>query len=207
RKKRYEGESRDAELEDPVSGSRLMRLACLCFRLRLCLRWFGFLRSGRFVFLASCRFRFLARWRLRLFRWCSLGVFLLLSRLRFRLLLGGRFRCLSCWSGWLRLRFLLHFRDPLVFRKHPVLQVRRDNTGGLLIRVNFDHACSAGSSCPCRNASHEYYVDWCLEVFRREFPHRQPVRRSCSLMVNDYLCFAASQQVVSMLFDYFKTQL
>ena len=90
-KKRYEGESRDAELEDPVSGSRLMRLACLCFRLRLCFRWFGFFRSGRFLFLAARRFRFLARWRLGLFRWRCLGFFLLLSRLCFGLLLGGRF--------------------------------------------------------------------------------------------------------------------
>src|SRR5205807_3383734 len=75
-KKRYEGESRDAELEDPVSGSRLMGLACLCFRFRLCFRWSGFLGSGRFVFLGSgrfvflarSRFRFLARWSFRLFR-------------------------------------------------------------------------------------------------------------------------------------------
>jgi len=91
-KKRYEGESRDAELEDSVSRSRLMRLACLCFRL-LCFRWFGFFRSGRFLFFAARRFRFLARWRLRFFRRRSPGFFLLLSRFCFGLLLGGRFRC------------------------------------------------------------------------------------------------------------------
>src|SRR2546427_524022 len=55
-----------------------MRLACLCFRFRLCFRWFAFFRSGRFLFLAARRFRFLARWRLRLFRWSSFRFFLLL---------------------------------------------------------------------------------------------------------------------------------
>src|SRR2546428_6420753 len=122
RKKRYEGDPRDAELEDPVSGSRLMRLACLCFRLRLCLRWLGFLRSGRFVFLARCRFRFLACWSPRFFRRCGFGFFLLLSRFRFCLLFCGWFRCLSCWRSRLLL-FALLLCDPLVLRKPPGLQV------------------------------------------------------------------------------------
>src|SRR5439155_26410077 len=184
RKIRYEGESRDAELEDPVSGSRLMRVACLCFWLRLCFRRFGFFSSRRFLFLAARRFRFLTRWRLRFFRWCSLGFFLLLRWFCFGFLLGGRFRCLSCWRSRLVL-FALLLCDSLVFRKHPVLQVRRDNTGSLLIRVDFDHACGAGSSGPCCDTPDKHSVDWCLEMFRRELPHRQPVRRSRSFVVNN----------------------
>src|SRR6266568_3848147 len=183
-KKRYEGESRDAELEDPVSGSRLMRLACLCFRFRLCFRWFGFLRSGRFVFLASCRFRFLACWSLRFFRWCSLGFLLLLCRLRFRLLFGGRFRCLGSRGSRLLLLSLL-FRDSLIFRKHPVLQISRNNIRRFSVLINLDHASSRGSAGPRRNTLHKDSVDWCLEMFRGELPHRQPVRRSCSFVVNN----------------------
>src|SRR5437667_10118186 len=166
----------------PVSRPRLMRLACLCFRLRLCFRWFAFFRSGRFLFLAARRFRFLARWRLGLFRWRCLGFLLLLSRLCFGLLLGGRF---WCWRGWLLLRLFLHFRDSLVFRKHPVLQVRRNNIRRLLISIDFDHAGSGGSSGPRRNTLHKDSVDWCLEVLRGELPHRQPIRRSRSFMVNN----------------------
>src|SRR2546422_10558585 len=44
-------------------------------------------------------------------------------------------------------------------------------------------------------------------MFRRELPHRQSVRRPRTLVMNNQLRFAASQQVVRMLFDYFKTQL
>src|SRR2546426_11368486 len=54
-----------------------------------------------------------------------------------------------------------------------------------IARIDFDHACGAGSSGPCRNASHKDSVDWCLEMFGSELPHRQPVRRSCSLVVNN----------------------
>src|SRR2546428_11629731 len=165
-KKRYEGESRDAELEDRVSGSRLMRLACLCFRLRLCLRWLGFLRSGRFVFLARCRFRFLACWSLRFFRWCSLGFLLLLSRLCFGLLLGGRFRCFSGWGCWL-LPFSLRLRGPLILPKPPGPQLSRNHICRTSILINLDHAGSGGSARPRRNTSNKDSVDWCPEMFKR----------------------------------------
>src|SRR5213594_1392255 len=106
--------------------------------------WLGLgFRSG-FGFLSSCRFLFLARRRLGLFsgsRFCffcrrGFGFFLLLSRLRFGLLLSGwlRFGCWCCRPG---LRFLLLFRDSLVFWKVPVLHIRRHNLGALLILVDF----------------------------------------------------------------------
>src|SRR6266550_2906827 len=172
--------------EDPVSGYWLMWLACLRLWLRLGLRsWL--------VFLLSRRLRFLRR--------CGFGFFLLLSWFCFGLLFCGRFRCLSCWGSRLLL-FALLLCDSLSLRKHPVLQVRWNNTGGLLIRVDFDHACGAGSSGPCRNTLHKHALDWCLEMFRRQLPHRQPIRRSRPFVVNNELCFAASQQVVRMLRDY-----
>src|SRR6266705_2370141 len=151
-----------------------MRLACLCFRL-LCFRWFGFLRSGRFLFLASCRFRFLARWRLRFFRWSGFGFFFLLSWLCFGFLFGGWFLCLGSWGSRLLL-FSLLLRDPLILRKHPVLQVRRNNIRRFLVLINLDHASSRGSAGPRRNTFHKDPVDRCLEMFRGELPHRQPVR-------------------------------
>src|SRR6266702_2474534 len=160
-----------------------MRLACLCFRL-LCFRRFGFLRSGRFLFLARCRFRFLACWSLRFFRWCSLGFLLLLSRFCFRLLLGGRFRCFGGWGCGLLL-FSLLLCDSLVLRKHPVLQVRRNDICRFSVLINLDHAGSGGSSSPRRNTLHKDSVDRCLEVFRGELPHSQPVRRSCPFVVNN----------------------
>src|SRR6266516_4813632 len=99
--------------EDPVSGYWLMWLACLRLRLRLGLRSrLGFFGGRWLVFLLSRRLRFL--------RWGGFGFFLLLSRFRFRLLLG----------------------DSLVFRKHPVLQVRWNNIRGFSIRVDLDHAGS-----------------------------------------------------------------
>src|SRR3989442_8208405 len=180
-------------------------MAELYFRFRLCFRWFGFLCRGRFLFLAARRFRFLARWRLRVFRRCGFGFFLPLSRFRFGFLFGGGFRCFCGWGGGL-LFFSLLLRDPLILRKHPVLQVRGNNIGGLSIRVDLDHAGSGGSSGPCCDASHEDSVDWRLEMFRGEFPHRQSIRRSCSFMMNNELRLAASQQVVRMLFDYFHAQ-
>src|SRR6266581_2266593 len=118
--------------EDPVSGYWLMWLACLRLRLRLGLRSrLGFFGGRWLVFLLSRRLRFL--------RWGGFGFFLLLSWFCFGLLLGGRFRCFSCWRS--RLFFLsLLLCDSLVFRKHPVLQVRRNNTSSFLILINFDHA-------------------------------------------------------------------
>src|SRR6266487_3034133 len=111
--------------EDPVSGYWLMWLACLRLRLRLGLRSrLGFFGGRWLVFLLSRRLRFL--------RW---GGF------RFFLLLGGRFRCFSCRRS--RLFFLsLLLCDSLVFRKHPVLQVRWNNIRGFSIRVDLDHAGS-----------------------------------------------------------------
>src|SRR5205807_7370669 len=126
---------------------------------------------------------FLLSRRLPFFRRCGFGFFLLLSRFCF-FLLRGRFRCPSCWRSRLLL-FALLLCDSLVFRKHPVLQVRRDNTGSLLIRVDFDHACGAGSSGPCCDTPDKHSVDWCLEVFRGELPHRQPAPRPCSFVVNN----------------------
>src|SRR5438309_8667708 len=153
-----------------------MRLACLCFRLRLCFRWF--------VFLASCRFRFLACWSLRFFRCCSLGFLLLLCRLRFRFLFGGRFRCLGSRGSRLLLLSLL-LCNSLVLRKHPVLQVRRNDICRFSVLINLDHAGSGGSSSSRRNTLHKDSVDRCLEVFRGELPHSQPVRSSCPFVVNN----------------------
>src|SRR5438132_2086230 len=180
-KKRYEGESRDAELEDPVSGSRLMRLACLCFWLRLCFRRFGFFSGRGFLFLASRRLRFPCWSRFCFFCGCGFSFFFLLSRFRFLFLRGGFW----CWRCWLRLGLLLHFRDPLILRKHPVLQVRRNDIRRFRILINLDHAGSGGSSSSRRNTLHKDSVDWCLEMFRGELPNRQPVRCSCSFVVND----------------------
>src|SRR6266566_401871 len=147
--------------EDPVSGYWLMWLACLRLRLRLGLRSrLGLFRGRWFLFL------------------------LLLSWLCFGFLLGGLFRRLGGRGSRLLLLSLL-LCDPLVFRKHPVLQIRWDNTGSLLIRVDFDHAGGAGSSGPSCDASHKDSVDWSLEVFRGELPHRQPVRRSRALVMNN----------------------
>src|SRR2546426_12376000 len=44
-------------------------------------------------------------------------------------------------------------------------------------------------------------------MFRSKLTHRQPIRRPRALVMNDKLRFAASQQVIRMFFDYFKTQL
>src|SRR5260370_39689235 len=44
-------------------------------------------------------------------------------------------------------------------------------------------------------------------MLRRELPHRQSVRRSSTLMMNNQLRFAASEKVVRMFLDYFKAQL
>src|SRR6267143_71589 len=44
-------------------------------------------------------------------------------------------------------------------------------------------------------------------MFRRELPHCQSVQRSSSLVMNNQLRFPASEKVVRMFFDYFKTQL
>src|SRR5439155_25992463 len=95
----------------------------------------------------------------------------------------------------------------LILRKHPVLQISRNDIRRFSVLINLDHAGSGGSSSPRRNTLHKDSVDWCLEMFRRKLPHRQPVRCSCSFVVNNQLCFAASQQIVRMLLDYFKTQL
>src|SRR6266566_6204297 len=163
--------------EDPVSGYWLMWLACLRLRLRLGLRSrLGLFRGRWFLFLLS--------WRFRVFGRCWFGFFLLLSWLCFGFLLGGLFRRLGGRGSRLLLLSLL-LCDPLVFRKHPVLQIRWDNTGSLLIRVDFDHAGGAGSSGPSCDASHKDSVDWSLEVFRGELPHRQPVRRSRALVMNN----------------------
>src|SRR6266480_4911403 len=139
-KKRYEGESRDAELGDPVSGSWLTRPACLRLRLGLGFCWFGFL-GGRFLFLASRRLCFLCGSRFCFFSGCWFGFFLLLSRLRFRLLFRGRFRCSGGWRCRL-LFFRLLLCDSLVFRKHPVLQVRRNNLRSFSVLINLDHTGS-----------------------------------------------------------------
>ena len=104
---------------------------------RLRLRFRLGLRS-RFGFFGSRWLVFLLSWRFRVFRRCGFCFFLLLSRLCF-FLLRGQFRC---WCGWLRLRLLLHLRDPLVLRKHPVLQIRWNNLRSLRILINLDHAGS-----------------------------------------------------------------
>src|SRR2546426_4273379 len=139
---------------------------------------------GRLAFFGSRWLVFLLSRRLRFFRRCGFCFFLLLGRFCLGLLFCGRFRCLSCWGSRLLL-FALLLCDSLVFRKHPVLQVRGNNIRGLSIRVDFDHAGGAGSSGPCCDAPDKHPVDWCLEVFRGELPHRQPIRRSCSFVVNN----------------------
>src|SRR5437870_11050202 len=139
-----------------------MRLARLCFLLRLCFRRFGFFSGRGFLFLASRRLGFLCWSRFCFFCRCGFSFFLLLSRFRFSLLLGGRFRC---WRGWLRLRLLLHFRDPLVLRKHPVLQIRWNNIRRFSVLINLDHAGGSGSTGPRRSASHTDSWGWCFVVF------------------------------------------
>src|SRR5713101_820167 len=125
--------------EDPVSGYWLMWLACLRLWLRLGLRSrLGFFGSRWLVFLLSWRFRFFCWSRFCFLRRRGFGFFLLLSRFRF-LFLRGRFRC---WRGWLRLRLLLHLRDPLVLRKHPVLQISRNNIRRFSVLINLDHTRS-----------------------------------------------------------------
>src|SRR6266566_6218789 len=120
--------------EDPVSGYWLMWLACLRLWLRLGLRSrLGFFGSRWLVFLLSRRLRFLRR--------CGFGFFLLLSWLCFGFLFGGWFLCLGSWGSRLLL-FSLLLRDPLILRKHPVLQVRRNNIRRFLVLINLDHACS-----------------------------------------------------------------
>src|SRR6266571_8272173 len=171
--------------EDPVSGYWLMWLACLRLWLRLGLR-------SRLAFFGSRWLVFLLSWRLRFFCWsrfCFLrrrgfGFFLLLSRFRFGLLFCGRFGCLSCWRSRLLLLSLL-LCDSLILRKHPVLQVRRNDICRFSVLINLNHAGSGGSSSPRRNTLHKDSVDRCLEVFRGELPHSQPVRRSCPFVVNN----------------------
>src|SRR5438552_17960535 len=124
-----------------------MRLACLCFRLRLCFRRFGFFSGRGFLFLASRRLRFLCWSRFCFFCGCWFSFFFLLSRFRFLFLRGWFW----CWRCWLRLRLLLHCRDPLVLRKHPVVLIRWNNIRRFSVLLYLDHARTASSSSPSRN--------------------------------------------------------
>src|SRR6266480_3057952 len=92
--------------------------------------------SGYWLMWLAC----LRLW-LRLGLRSGFGFFLLLSWFCFGLLFCGRFRCLSCWGSRLLL-FALLLCDSLSLRKHPVLQVRRNDIRRFRILINLDHAGS-----------------------------------------------------------------